>query len=181
MLRVSFIILQNVANATVPIDLEVGEDTEAFVQNTLNAFAEYYDRYVKENTTSVSISKIPICVNNANEWLSYLNNKYAYYIHRSHRLPAHSHPHRIKAPIHRSLMPSQSLRFRPRQASLSQSHKLALDQPLTNWITFCSPSVCTMPQSLEWRGPISQYDCKMQTQDVISSLLTSSDKLWMTS
>ena len=67
MLRVSFIILQNVANATVPIDLEVGEDTEAFVQNTLNAFAEYYDRYVKENTPSVSISKISICVNNTNE------------------------------------------------------------------------------------------------------------------
>ena len=57
MLRVSFIILQNVANATVPIDLKVGEDTEAFVQNTLNAFAKYYDRYVKESTPSVSISK----------------------------------------------------------------------------------------------------------------------------
>ena len=46
MLCASFIILQNVYNpsssATVPIDVEVSEDTEAFVQNTKNLSDRYH-------------------------------------------------------------------------------------------------------------------------------------------
>ena len=38
-----------------PIDLVMGDDTEAFVQNTLDAFSSYYDKYINERPPVVSI------------------------------------------------------------------------------------------------------------------------------